>query len=277
MSEATVNGTTLWYDGAGGEAAGASTIVTLHGGLGFDHLYMKRSFERLARPDRRVVFFDQRGNGRSGGDGTSITFEQLADDVAGLIDHLGADRATVLGHSGGGFVAQEFALRHPDKLDRLVLIATTPGQLGDGEAPDEQGQGPAMSDELVTLFSALPATDDEYRTGLSTLLPFYFHRQDEATLAAATAMIEGTMHRVAPMVRGFQVLGSWSSVDRLSTISAPSLMLVGRHDVFSAWPQAKRIASRVPNAELIIFEDSGHFPWIEEPDAFFTVLENWLG
>jgi proline iminopeptidase len=78
------------------------------------------------------------------------------------------------------------------------------------------------------------------------------------------------------MVRGFEVLASWSSVDRLAGIVAPTLVLGGRHDVFTAWPQAHRIASRIPGAEVVVFEESGHFPWIEEPDRFFAVVRDWL-
>jgi pimeloyl-ACP methyl ester carboxylesterase len=78
------------------------------------------------------------------------------------------------------------------------------------------------------------------------------------------------------MVRGFEVLPTWSSVDRLSSISAPTLLIVGREDVFTAWPQSLRIASRIPNAEVVILEAAGHFPWIEVPDAFWGALEGWL-
>ena len=279
MSEADINGVTLWFDAAGGEGegdAGGSTILTMHGGLGYDHLYMQRSFERLAGPERRVVFYDHRGNGRSGGAAESITMERLADDAAALLDHLEVERATILGHSYGGFIAQEFALRHPDKLDRLVLVDTTPGQLGTGETPDEHGQGPPMSDELIALFATMPASDEEFATGVAEMLPHYFHQRDEVTMAAARAMEDGTVHRVAAMVRGFEVLPTWSSVDRLSSITVPTLLLVGREDVFTAWPQSKRIAARVPNAELVIFDDAGHFPWVEVTDEFFAALEGWL-
>ena len=266
-----------WHDVAGGDGGDASTILTMHGGLGFDHTYMRRGFDRLASDDRRVVFYDHRGNGRSDdAPADSITIEQLADDAAALLDHLGVERATALGHSYGGFVAQEFALRHPDRLDKLVLADTTPGQLGANESPDDTEPGPPTPDEWIALMSQLPANDDEFAAGFPAIAPFYLHDRGDAMLARLDAAKDGTILRVAPMIRGFEVLATWSSVDRLSAIDAPTLLLVGRHDVHTSWPQSTRIARRMPNAEVVIFENSAHFPWIEEPDAFYAALESFL-
>ena len=83
-----------------------------------------------------VVTYDHRGNGRSARPPLStMTIEQLADDAAALVARLGLARPAVIGHSFGGFVAQELALRHPDAVGALVLVATGPGQLGTGEDP----------------------------------------------------------------------------------------------------------------------------------------------
>jgi len=174
----------------------------------------------------RLVYVDHRGNGRSGRPPLeTITIEQLADDAAALARHLGDDRVVVIGHSFGGFVAQELALRHPLLTTALILVDTTPGQLG--------------ATRTVTILDA-------------------------------------TVFDAAAMARGFEILAGWSSVDRLASIVAPTLVLAGRHDVFTSWPQARRIASRLPGAELVIFEDSGHMPWLDEPDRFVEVVDEWL-
>jgi proline iminopeptidase len=252
----------------------APPLVVLHGGLGLDHSLYRRTLAPLAA-DRPVVHFDQRGNGRSvPADLATITMERLADDAVALADHLGFDRFVVLGHSYGAFVAQELALRHPDRLAGMVLVSATPGQLGTGEVEDEQGVGPPIPPEVVAMVSGPPPADDaEMAAGMKDLLPAYFHRPDALDLAA---LEEGTVFRAAAMVRGFEVLASWSSVDRLSSITVPTLVLAGRHDVFTAWPQAHRIGSRIPGAEVVVFEESGHFPWLEEPDRFFPLVSEWL-
>lgn len=117
--------------------------MVLHGGLGLDHHLYRRTLAPLAE-HFQLIFPDQRGNGRSTTEDLgSITMPQLADDALALADHLGLDQFSVFGHNYGGFVAQELALRHSDRLDTLVLVDTTPGQLGDGEAAtDEQGPNP---------------------------------------------------------------------------------------------------------------------------------------
>src|SRR5690606_27678366 len=102
-------------------------------------------------------------------------------------------------------------------------------------------------------------------TVMRALFHFYLHRADPADLEWA---IEGTTFDVAAMTAGFESLGRWSAVDRLHGVAAPTLVVVGRHDVVSSWPQALRITRRVPGAELVVFEDSGHFPWLDEPARF---------
>jgi proline iminopeptidase len=246
----------------------------LHGGLGLDHQLYRRTMAPALSDRFRLVFPDLRGNGRSWpADLATITMEQLADDVVELADRLGLERFVVLGHSYGGFVAQELALRHGARLDGVVLADTTPGQLGSGETESATEQGPQPPPEVVAMMSSIPTTDAELAAGMAELLPAYFHRPEALDLRALEA---GTIFRAATMVRGFEVLGGWSSVDRLPTLDVPLLVLVGRHDVFTSWPQAYRIARRVPGARVEVFEESGHFPWIEEPERFFAVLGGWL-
>jgi proline iminopeptidase len=273
VQTAEIDGVPIRYAVAGG--GDATPIVVLHGGLGLDSTLYRRTLGPLAA-DRPVVHFDQRGNGRSvPADPSSITMERLADDVVALGDRLALDRFVVLGHSYGAFVAQELALRHPDRLAGMVLVSATPGQLGAAEVEDEHGVGPPMPPEVLALISGPPPTDDaEMAAAMKDLLPAYFHRPDVLDLEA---LEDGTVFRAAAMVRGFEVLASWSSVDRLATIAVPTLVLAGRHDVFTAWPQAHRIGSRIPGADVMVFEESGHFPWLEEPDRFFALVGEWVG
>jgi proline iminopeptidase len=246
--------------------------LVLHGGLGLDHVLYRRTLGPLTAT-RQAVFYDHRANGRSTGAAAgTITMEQLADDAAALAAALGFDRCAVLGHSYGGFVAQELALRHPGLVERLVLVSTTPGQRGSTEDPDAE-QGPPPPREFVEMASTIPATDAELEAGMTALLPFYFHRtpiEDVLPLAA------GTIHRVDALVRGFEVLATWSSYDRLPGVTAPTLVLAGRHDVITSPPQSERIASQIPDATRAVLDHSGHFPWIEEPAAFFDVVGAFL-
>ena len=269
MPMAMVNGTELFHEVDG---EGAPCIV-LHGGLGMDHTLYRRSLGPLS-PPLQLIYLDHRCNGRSGRPPLeSLTLEQLAADATGLADHLGHDRFTVFGHSYGGFVAQELAISYPDRVAALILVSTTPGQLGRFESPDDVEQGPPLPPEAIALMSSEPGTDEDLAAGMDRLLPYYLHRRN---VEEVRALVAGTVWSASAMKRGFEVLANWSSVDRLEKISCPTLVIGGRHDVFTSFPQAHRIGRRIAGATVELFEHSRHFPWLDEPEAFFALVRDWL-
>jgi len=271
MPQAAINGTEIHYVVDGSDADGVPMLV-LHGGLGLDHVLYRRTLGPLAE-DRPVVFVDHRGNGRSGRPPSdTITMEQLADDAVGVADDLGMDRFVVLGHSYGGFIAQELALRHPDRLAGLILVSTTPGQLGTGEDPDRYA-GPPPPEGLLEALMGLPSSDADFGRAIDRLLPFYMHRRDPADVSP---LFDGTIFDAAAAIQGFMVLAGWSSVDRLATLRCPTLLVVGREDVMTYYRQSERIADRLANAEVAVLDECGHWPWLEEPDAFFASIQGWL-
>ena len=267
MAIADVNGVQLYYEEVG---AGAPALV-MHGGLGLDHTPY-RGLDRLT-PRLRLVYYDHRGNGRSSRPAPAeLTMEAWADDGAALARHVaGREPVVVIGHSFGGFIAQEMAIRHGDAVRALILVATTPGQLGVGEAPAPEG--PPIPHEFVELLQEMPKTDDELAIGMARLAPAYLH---EAPAERLTSLMAETVFSAVAMRRGFEELATWSAVDRLHGVDIPTLVIAGRHDAFTSWPQADRIAARLPHAEVVVLERSGHFPWIEEPDLFFDTITSWL-
>jgi pimeloyl-ACP methyl ester carboxylesterase len=265
MAQVDVNGTTLWY-----ELEGTGTpCVALHGGI--EPLY--RGWRSLA-DEHRVLWFDQRGTGRSGRAGLeTVSMEQLADDVAALLRHLDLGPATVFGHSYGGFVAQELALRHPDLVRALVLVATGPGQLGATEAAGEDGEGAPMPEALAAALGTPFASNDEMRAAIEVALRHYVHRADPQVLLDLLA--EADLDWQATR-RGFEVLASWSSVDRLTGLAAPTLVVGGRADPVTTWPQQVRIAKRAPGAHLLVLDEASHFVWVDRPEEFWAAVDAFL-
>ncbi len=252
------------------ETGNGPTALVLHGGLGLDHT-MYRTLDPLGER-LRLVFVDHRGNGRSTGDLATATMDRWAADVVAVAEAVApGERVIVIGHSYGGFIAQEAMISYPDRIRATVLLATTPGQLGDGEEPSQDG--PPMPDEVAALLAAVPGTDEEFADLMFRLAPAYLHRAPVDELRSAMARTE---FRSPAMARGVQVLSTWSSVDRLASVAMPVLVVAGRHDVFAAWPQSDRIARRLPDADTIVLEQSGHFPWIDEPEVFFPAVTGWM-
>jgi proline iminopeptidase len=243
--------------------------LVLHGGLGVDH-QMLRTLDPLVE-HLRLVYLDHRGNGRSTGDVGTATMEQWAADAAAVARHVSDEPVIVIGHSYGGFIAQEMLISQRDAVRAAILVTTTPGQPGTDEPPVPDG--PPMPDEFAQMLAIMPQTDDEYAAFMDRLAPAYLHRIGVDAMRDAMG---GTVFRANAMRRGFEVLGGWSSVDRLDRVDVPVLLLAGRHDAFCAWPQSERIARCLPDAETVIFEHSGHLPWLDEPDAFFDAVVDWL-
>ena len=269
MPTAAVGGTTLHYEGVG---SGLPCLV-VPGWPGADHTYLRPGLDRLARR-LRLVYYDHRCHGRSGcpsPDG--VTMEQLADDAGDLAAALGEESVLVLGHFHGASVAQELALRHPERVRGLVLVGATPGELGSDETlVDDLGTPPAPV-EVDVLQRVPPASDDELAVTLGALAPYFFAGRAEEDPEAVFG--RSTFHARAAG-RWMQALGWWSAVDRLRQVEAPALLLVGRHDVFCPPAQSERIRRRLARSELVVLEGGGHLPWLEEGELFAAAVDGWL-
>jgi proline iminopeptidase len=245
-------------------------LLVAHGGPGMSHdLY--RSLDPLSE-ERQLVFWDHRGHGRSERlpDGP-VSMSLFADDVLTVADGLGIDRFALFGHSFGGWVAQEAALRHPDRIAAIVLAGTTPGQLGATESPDDD-QGPPPPGEVAALFSTVPRTDAELVEKYAALAPYFTHSADPSTLRDA---IDPSLVSADSYVRVFDALSRWSAVDRLVRIACPTLLVAGRYDDLCSVQQHERIARRVSDPDLAVVDGVGHFSWLERP-AVLDLIGNWL-
>lgn len=245
-------------------------LLVAHGGPGANHT-LYRTLDPLASR-RRLVFWDHRGHGASGPlPDRQVEMIDFADDAIRVADSLGIEAFALFGHSFGGWVAQEAALRHPDRVAALVLAGTTPGQLGRTESPSDD-QGPPPPPALVELMSRVPKDDTEMKEIYRALGPHFLRGADTT---AYDALVASTDLSADTMVRVFDALARWSSVDRLGEITCPTLVLAGRHDVFCSVPQHERIARRLADPDLVVVDGAGHLMWIERPEVL-DLLDDWL-
>lgn len=262
-----VNGKELFVESMGAGPA----ILMMHGGLGLSHDYFRPYFERLAE-NHTVVFYDHFGNGRSDrpDDYAEMTFDRLASDAAELMTALGHQKFTLIGHSYGGFIAQYFATKYSERLTGLVLVDTVPAfdYHPTVSGTDEQMQA------FGRLFSEPMADDQDWKATWNSVVEMYFHDWDAKVGADLDAR---TVYEHRAWNSGGALLGEFNVLQDLPNIATRSLVIAGRHDGITV-PEhgAERIASLLPSADLHIFENSGHYPFIEEETLFFETLEAWL-
>lgn len=254
MPYARVNGNMLFY-----REAGEGPLAVFVHGFPLDHSVWLDQLAGLAHV-RRCVAMDLRGFGKS--DPTidaSLGMEMLADDVAGLIEALGAESADVVGLSMGGYVALALWELRPEIVRSLALVDTRAG----GDSPEGQKARDDMIDRLL----------DFGRSGLANelvanLLGSSPSRQSQARLRS---MIEGT--RYETLVASIQ--GMRDRRDRsvlLPNVTVPSLVISGEEDRLIPADVSKAMAKQIPGARFSVIPRAGHLPTLENPDAVNEAL-----
>jgi proline iminopeptidase len=249
-------------------------LLALHGGFGLDHSYFRPWLEPLRA---QLVLPDLRGCGKSPRDGIEEAgFATLSQDLEELRTELGHPRWTVLGHSFGSYLALDYAHRFPDRVEKLVLVGGAPAlDYSEVLAATLQRRGtPEQAALLQKAMSGPLASDDEFRQGWKTLLPLYFRRFDAEV---ARRMDERASYSAAALFHGFRMLSQFSALPWLGDLVMPALVMAGRHDWIAPPAQgAERLARGLPHAKIAIFEESGHFPFIEENARFLSVLGEFV-
>jgi pimeloyl-ACP methyl ester carboxylesterase len=255
-------------------------LVLMHGGPGADHWSML-AFRDCA--DRfTLVFYDHRCNGRStGAPVSSMTWENLTADADALRQELGFERWAVLGHSFGGHVALEYALRYPDSLSHLVLLDTG----GDSRWAREnaarilagRGYSP-QTVQLVRRFFTGQIAPNEMLPAMMRFGDAYYHRH--GILTAARQLIHGEWRaKVRPealIFAGRELLKDWTVMDRLGEITVPTLVLAGRDDFLFPPEHQVQLAAGIPDAQLRIIERAGHNAHDERPAEVLAAVERFI-
>lgn len=271
----SVNGTRLWFDvdGTGlvpdGRVMGERpTLVLVHGGpAGWDHSYFKPYFAAMTAV-AQVVYLDLRGHGRSEwGDPDEWSFETCADDIRLFCDALGIEQPVVLGHSLGGFVTILYGARHQGHAGRLVLQSTT--ARNDVERLVEGFRRVGGDDVAATARRVYGAgekvSEEEWSRCFAAFGPVV---PDPDELGRRRQNLS-----LGP--RGSALLRSLDIVDQLARIDVPTLVCVGELDPVTPVEASREIAEALPDAvgRLEILPGAGHFPWLDVPETYWSLLE----
>ena len=272
------------FDGPGGkiyyEVIGSGSAIPLllvNGGPGFDHTYLHAStaWDTLAK-NRRVIFYDQRGDGRSEAlkPGQSCTLADQIEDLDALRAHLGLEKVDLLGHSWGGYLSMAYSARHPEHISHLFIVDSAAPKWADTlflfaqVFPEitERRNGYTFADEM----GDKAASDASIRDYLTML--FYSQEKRDAFVAQ--------MNPNAYTKKVFQaVISDLPRFDlnpELPKFKFPVMVMTGRYDINVAPLVAFRIHQAIPGSRFVVFEKSGHIPFYEEPDAFVSAAETFL-
>jgi proline iminopeptidase len=255
-------------------------LVLMHGGPGLDHtslLPLQPCAEHFT-----LIFYDHRCNGRSERAPVStMTFENLTADAECLRQTLGFDKWAVLGHSFGGNVALEYALRYPASLSHLILMDTGGDQWWvNRNAPQilaKRGYG-ASTVQAAHRFYNGQLTPGEFLPIAMKFMRAYFYRNFLLEMAHEV-FSSGPHPKMRPESTIFsysQLLKGWTVMDRLGEIKVPTLVLAGRHDFLFPPEHQAILADRLPNAQLEIIERAGHNPQMERPAEVIEVVKCFM-
>lgn len=249
--------------------------MVLHGGPGAHHDYLLPQFDRLA-DGRRLRYYDQRGGGRSAvGRDTPVGWEAQVADLDALLDFWDLVPATILGYSWGGLLAALHALAHPDRVARLALVSPAPvwrpGRERFEQNFAERMQAPAVREAREALrASDLRQEDPEaYRRRAFELSVAGYFKDPLAVHDLTPFRVTGRTQQAV-----WESLGDYDLRDDLAALELPARVFHGRHDPIPL-DEAERTAALL-DAELVVFEESGHCPYVEETDAFVEALDMWL-
>ena len=262
MERARINGVELAYELRGDGAP----FVMIHGAQGDQTMFA--GLAEVFAEDYRVLTFDQRGSGLSDKPDMPYSIAMLADDTAALMDHLGISPAHVIGVSMGGTIAQELALRHPDKVQSLVLGCTTAG----GPKAIRVGGG-----ALASAYSTQPMTAEERGKALAEAAFSKGYLAQHPEIVAS--MIESRRQRPidsSAFARRMKAATDHDTYDRLPQIQCPTLVIAGKDDALIAWENSKLIAERIKDANMIILEPAGHCFWLEQPAQTQNAIASFL-
>lgn len=255
-------------------------VLLMHGGPGADH-WSLTSFRRCA-DQFTLVFYDQRCNGRSeGAPVTSMTWENLTADADALRQTLGFERWAVIGHSFGGHVALEYALRYPDSLSHLVLLDTGGdsrwSRQNAAKLLAKRGYSPKKV-ELVRRFFNGEIEPNEMFGALMQFGDAYY--SNPSVWQVARELIHGEWRskvRGEPLVfAGRHLLKGWTVMDRLGEITVPTLVMAGRDDFLFPPESQAELAAGIPNARLRIIEGAGHNPHSEQTAEVMEAVRDFI-
>ncbi|MFC3163455.1 3-oxoadipate enol-lactonase [Ciceribacter thiooxidans] len=259
MAFAAINGITVHYEFIGDP--GAKHTIVFSNSLGTDFRIWLPLFDELG-DDISVLLYDSRGHGLTGLGAAGLGMEDLVDDLVGLVDHVGIDKAVFCGLSIGGMIAQGLWRKRPDLVRKLVLCDTGP-KIGTAETWDSRieairkgglaGIGDSVMERWFT-----PSFHKNRRTDVVGYRLMLERQSAPAYIGACEAIRDTDLSAIPP------------------TITVPTLCVVGDQDGSTPPDLVRGMADMIPGARFEIIEGCGHIPCVEQPQRLAALIEPFV-
>jgi proline-specific peptidase len=261
------------------------TLVCHGGGPGFSSLYLT-DLGNLGE-ELELVLLDPRGTGGSTkpADPRAYAFDDYVADLEELREHLGLERMQLLGHSHGGVIAIAYAARYPERIERLILASSlarfsSEQETTMAEAVEGHSAEPWYEDARAAL-EAEAAGDFESDEELAELalreFPFYFARYGDKEREYLETLRSETPNADALRLFNTELVPSFDLRPDLARITAPTLVLAGEKDFITGPPSAAELAEGIAQARTVLLPETGHFVFVEAPEAFREAVLAFLG
>lgn len=266
MPKANVNGTDIYYEVHG---QGEPLVMIMGFGGGLRGWYFQT---RALKKHYRVIIFDNRGIGKSDKATESYTVSTMAADALGLMDHLGIEKAHVLGMSLGSLVAQEIAIEYPERVMKLILACAS---IGEAQEDD-------MHERMVKAFKVKEGPDGvdlrsvDFVEAMDTVIALSFNKRFYRVLFTPVSKVYMKLVGVEGHLRQIEAVQGYNTLDRLPRVTAPTLVMTGSEDKLLPPKYSEQIASLIPNARLVKVEGGSHALNIEMRSRFNKEVLDFL-
>ncbi|MCX7592412.1 MAG: alpha/beta hydrolase [Fischerella sp.] len=248
----------------------------IHGGPGADHTSYKPAFSPLAQK-LQLVYFDHRGQGRSArGPKQTYTLDNNVEDMEALRRYLGLDQIVVIGTSYGGMVALSYAVRYPQNISHLIVIATAANYRFLERAQEILAHRGTEEQKKIAqrLWNGSFENEEQLREYFKVMGSMYSLTYDPSSSSKTWDRTIFSVDAINVAFGGF--LRNYNVLDQLYKVSAPTLVIGGRHDWICPPEFSYEIAKAIPNADLRIFENSGHLIRVDEKEALLDAIAGFL-
>jgi proline iminopeptidase len=260
-----------------GQGAGVP-LVMVNGGPGFSHDYVHCSsaWDEIAK-QRRVVFYDQRGVGRSAPlkKGQSCTLADQIADLEAVRASIGANQIDLLGHSWGGYLVMAYTARYPQHIRHLMIVDSAAPRWDDTVFLFKDVFPDGIDRQNSLGFAEALGDSSAYAEDIHEYLQMLFWSPDNRDRFMAHASEYSYNRNVNEVLNAD--LKRFDLNPELPKFRCPTLVITGRYDMNVAPSVAWKIHHAIPNSKFVVFERSSHLPYFEEPDKFVRTVEDFLG